>query len=70
MIFGSRVEEMMARLFAALPPHSAVRLCLTVKCLNFPEAASLLRRSLMNQREASERQSLSALCGGEAASVD
>jgi hypothetical protein len=24
--FGSRVEEMMARLFAALPPHSAARL--------------------------------------------
>jgi hypothetical protein len=25
MIFGSRVEEMMARLFAALPPQSALR---------------------------------------------
>jgi hypothetical protein len=24
---------------AALPPHGAVRLRLTVKCLNFPEAA-------------------------------
>jgi hypothetical protein len=33
MIFGSRVEEMMARLFAALPPHSAVRLRLTAESL-------------------------------------
>jgi hypothetical protein len=55
---------------AASPPHSAVRLCLTGQVLSFPggyasntaaEAQSLLNNGLP------ERQSLSALGGGEAA---
>ena len=54
---------------AALPPHSAVRLRLTVKSLKITGGyASGLRRSLNEEkRSAPERPSLSALCGGKAA---
>jgi hypothetical protein len=53
---------------AALPPHSAVRLGLTVKSLKLTGGyASCLRRSLKRTKEVSERRSLSALCGGKAA---
>ena len=56
---------------ADLPPHSAVRLCLTVEPL--PDYWRLrlrfIRRSLMKEinTQLSERRSLSALCGGSAA---
>ncbi len=55
---------------AALPPHIAVRLCLTVESL--PDTGGCASNSEAepherNKNPTSERRSLSALCGGRAA---
>jgi hypothetical protein len=56
---------------AALPPHSAVRLCLTAKHLRLTGgyASQFEAQPQKKKRQASERRSLSALCGGRAALV-
>jgi len=63
-----QTEQFRRLIFAALPPHSAVSLRLTVQAFSFllhPEAEPQdeeIKRIL-----GSERRSLSALCGGGAA---
>ncbi len=58
---------------AALPPHSAERLCLSGTCLSCFLRLRLmgLRLSLRSIMEIpTVRQSLTALCGGKAAALD
>jgi len=56
--------------FAALPPHSAVRLCLTGMRFDFPGGYASHRIAEAQPRQIKvpfpERHSLSALCGGKA----
>src|SRR2546423_10715362 len=57
---------------AALPPHTAVRLCLTETRLDFLGGYASTRIAEAQPRQngvvAPERRSLSAMCGGKAAS--
>ena len=64
-----KCRTMQGYVFAALPPHSAVRLRLTVSPLNVPGgyASAMAEAQPQESRVATERQSLSARCGGKAA---
>jgi eukaryotic-like serine/threonine-protein kinase len=65
----AQIRTQQEDVFAASPPHSAVRLCLTEASINFPRgyASHLAEAQPRKDVAAVERRSLSARCGGKAA---